>query len=144
MVNMPNLNYQENLELIEAGQFEKLRVLLKDQHPADVSQFINEIPQEFQPRVFSLLDNEMASDVLVEIHDEYRFNILHNIRRDRLINIIDEMETDEAADILAELTMPLPRMSWKAWKRRIAAHTDSFWHIPKIRLAVLCKRRSLL
>ena len=73
-------------------------------HPADVAEFINQIPAEFHPRVFALLDAEMASDVLAEIHDEYRSKIIQNIRRDRLISIIDEMETDEAADILAELT----------------------------------------
>ncbi len=101
---MDNLNYDQKLELLETSQFDLLRNILKDEHPADVAEFINQIPAEYHRRVFSLLDNEMASDVLAEIHDEYRAVIIQNIRRDRLLSIIDEMETDEAADILAELT----------------------------------------
>ncbi|MCF7912849.1 MAG: magnesium transporter [Candidatus Cloacimonetes bacterium] len=101
---MVNLLYDQLIEYIENNQFELLQEVLRDKHPADVAEFINQIPPEYHPRVFSLLDNEMASDVLAEIHDEFRSLIIQSIRRDRLISIIDEMETDEAADLLAELT----------------------------------------
>jgi magnesium transporter len=101
---MNDLLYDQLIDHIENNQLQQLQNVLQDMHPADVAEFINQIPSEHHLRVFALLDNEMASDVLAEIHDGYRTPIIQNIRRDRLISIIDEMETDEAADILAELT----------------------------------------
>jgi len=101
---MEAILYDQLVELIENDDFVELGTILGEYHPADVAEFINQIPTEYHHRVFSLLDNEMASDVLAELHDEYRTDIIQNIRRDRLISIIDEMETDEAADLLAELT----------------------------------------
>jgi len=101
---MEAIKYDHLIELIENEDYKILGSILGEQHPADVAEFINQIPTEYHHRVFSLLNYEMASDVLAEIHDEFRTDIILNIRRDRLINIINEMETDEAADLLAELT----------------------------------------
>jgi len=100
---MITFNYDQALQLLENDQLVELQNILKDQHPADVAEFINEIPIEFHITLFTLLDAEMASDVLSEIHDEFRQDILENIKPERLVNIIDEMETDEAVDVLNEL-----------------------------------------
>ncbi|MCF7919713.1 MAG: magnesium transporter [Candidatus Cloacimonetes bacterium] len=101
---MIKIDYDQVVHLLEERQFTELAAFLKEQHPADVAELINELPQEFHLELFTLLDPEMASNVLSEIHDEFRQEILDHTNSERLVNIIDEMETDEAVDMLSELT----------------------------------------
>jgi magnesium transporter len=96
-------DYEQVIELLEDKRLEELKNLFEDKHPADIAELINETPQEYHFTLFSLLEPEIASDVLSEIHDEFRQNILENTDSQRLVNIIDEMETDEAVDMLSEL-----------------------------------------
>ncbi len=89
--------------LIREGKDEELFRLLKELHPADIAESIEHLDEAGKKKVFSLLDIEVASDVIVEISKPAREEILASIQKDRLSKIVDEMESDDATDFLADL-----------------------------------------
>lgn len=95
--------YEEILELLEQKEDVKLVKNLNKLHPADAAQIINELPSEYQIHAFSLLNEEKASDVMLDLYDDLRDDILDSIHENRLVKILDEMESDEAADLVSEL-----------------------------------------
>ncbi len=101
-----------NLQDIDAGQVEAALAagdpkailhLIEGRHPADVADAIEPLPERLKQRVFELLDPETAADVLVELNDPSREEILEETSPVRLAEIAGEMESDDAADLIAEL-----------------------------------------
>lgn len=100
---MIKMNLDQILEFFENENSENLRSNLNQMRPEDIGYIINQLPSDYQRLAFSLLETEVASEVLPDLHDEIRDEILENIKRKRLVEIMDEMDSDEAADIAAEL-----------------------------------------
>jgi magnesium transporter len=95
--------YDKICQLIEQKEFSKLKTFLKEIHPADIAQLINELPEEYRLLTFRLLNAEIASDVLPELYDDIQDELVNKIKEVRLLKILDEMDSDEATDILADL-----------------------------------------
>lgn len=100
---MLKMTIEQIIEYFENNRQEELRDKMNKLHPADSAQIINELPSEYQLSAFSLLNTENASDVIHDLHDELREEILETIQQPRLVKMIDEMDSDEATDIAAEL-----------------------------------------
>lgn len=91
-------------ELIDAGEQQQVSEQLKDLHPADIAEILNELNNERAQYVFLLLDNETASDVLAEIDEEERTRFLESFPAEIIAKrFIDHMESDDAADIVGSL-----------------------------------------
>lgn len=88
---------------LETGDPKAALRLIEGQHPADIADAIEPLPDELKQRAFELLDPETAADVLVELNDPSREDILEDASPDRLAQIAGEMESDDAADLIAEL-----------------------------------------
>ena len=92
-------------ELIDAGNIEQVSGLLKDLHPADVAEILEELDNERAQFVFLLLDNEKGSDVLAEIDEEERNRFLASFPPEIIAKrFIDHMESDDAADVVGSLS----------------------------------------
>lgn len=100
---MINMTLDQILDLFENEDSAKLRSDLNQMRPEDIGYIINQLPYEYQRKAFSMLDTEIASEVLPDLLDDIRDDILENIKQKRLVEIMDEMDSDEAADIAAEL-----------------------------------------
>ncbi len=100
---MVNMTLDQILEYFENENSEKLRFKLNQMRPEDIGHIINQLPSDYQSLAFSMLETEIASEVLPDLHNEIRDEILENIKHKRLVEIMDEMDSDEAADIAAEL-----------------------------------------
>jgi magnesium transporter len=77
--------------------------LFSQMHPADIADLIDILQDEEKVRLFSLLDIEKASDVILEISDASKDRIIEELSSEKLTKIIDEMDSDDAADFIAEL-----------------------------------------
>ena len=77
--------------------------LFSELHPADIADLIDNLAEQEKIHLFSLLDVEKASDVIPELSDVSREQILEDISDKKLAEIIDEMDSDDAADVIAEL-----------------------------------------
>ena len=89
--------------LIKEKSSESLLNLFVDLHSADIAEIINHLNYENAEYAFSLLDNETASEVIIELDENLREKILHNIDTDKISTIVDELDTDDATDIISDL-----------------------------------------
>ncbi|NVJ72818.1 MAG: magnesium transporter, partial [Flavobacteriaceae bacterium] len=91
-------------QLIETGSDKKLKKLFDEYHFADIAEIINEIDTiEAGTYIIKLLDSELTSEVLTELEEDLREGILSNLTAKEIAIEIAELDTDDAADIVAEL-----------------------------------------
>ncbi len=98
-------NYVEEIrELIESKNRQAILDSTQDLHPADIAEILAALTLEEAMFVYQLFDSERASDVLVEIPDDERNQLLRTLKPDVIAReYIEHMDSDDAADILGGL-----------------------------------------
>ncbi len=92
------------ISLIEQQDAEGARPLLADLHPADIAELCNDLSAEDARFVYRLLDNETAADVLVELDEDVRKELLDDMPSETIAKrFVDYMDTDDAVDLMREL-----------------------------------------
>lgn len=76
---------------------------LKDLHPADIADIIEDLSQTDRDKIIESLDIESAAEVLAEADIETQVNVIDSLDAERAADILEEMPSDDAADILSEL-----------------------------------------
>ncbi len=97
-----NKEFFDNLrDSIEARDDKQAIKLLQEMHPVDIAEFFEEINIEDAKFLFLLLAPEIAANVIIEIQDEERNNLLESIPNEIIAEqFIEQMESDDAADLL--------------------------------------------
>lgn len=72
-------------------------------HPADIAEVLNEVNLEEAQFIFKLLDDELGSEVLVELDEDVRERFLASLSDGEIAEYVDQLSTDDAADLIAEL-----------------------------------------
>ncbi len=79
--------------------------MMEDLHPADIAEIYDGLSIEEATYLYLLLDPEKASDVLVELEEDDREAFLKSLPSDVIASqFIDHMESDDAADVIGDLT----------------------------------------
>jgi magnesium transporter len=84
----------------------KLKVLkekLRDIHPVDLADILEELDGQQRMAIFSQLEPEHASDTLEEVEPRVQRELISAMKREAAAKLIDEMSPAQAADILAIL-----------------------------------------
>jgi magnesium transporter len=90
--------------LIEQKDEEQVRAMVRDLHPADIAELCNDLKVEEARFIYLLLDNETAADVLVEMDEDARKDLLEEISPETLAKrFVDYMDTDDAVDLMRDL-----------------------------------------
>ncbi|TZF83895.1 magnesium transporter [Pedobacter sp. BS3] len=83
---------------------EALRVLLKEYHASEIAILFERLPQESRERIIHILPADVASEVIsemdAEIHPE---KILDNLHPEKRSEIVQELDYDDATDIISQL-----------------------------------------
>ena len=88
--------------LIEQKDTESVKALLADLHPADIAELCNDL--DVDRFIYRLLDNETAADVLVEMDEDSRKDLLEALPSETIAKkFVDYMDTDDAVDLMREL-----------------------------------------
>jgi magnesium transporter len=96
--------------LIEENQEKEVKDLIEDLHPADIAEIMEELSMEEAKFIYMLLEGEKASDVLVEIPENDRRRFLNVLSPEVIASkFIEFMDSDDAADIVADLDEELKR-----------------------------------
>lgn len=91
-------------DLIEHRNADELKLTLAEMHPADIAELAEELDPEDAKYIYRLLDNETAADVLVEMDEDERNEILEDLPSETIARkFIDSMDTDDAVDIIRDL-----------------------------------------
>lgn len=94
----------ENIRfLISVKDTAKLKNILLSTHPADIADIFDHFDEDERDYLFSFLPPEEASEVIVELDDFHRGDLLEDLNEDRLSELVDEMDSDDATDLVAEL-----------------------------------------
>lgn len=89
--------------LIENKDDQKLLSLFEDVHYADIAEVIGELNFLEATYIIKLLDSDKTSDILTELDEDLREEILKNLSAKEIAEELIELDTDDAADIIAEL-----------------------------------------
>lgn len=94
----------EDLEvLVDSGERQKLRLVLNDQHPADIAESLSQMDKERRIYCFRLLDLDNASAALSELDADLQGELLRELGDFGIVPIISKMSPDDAVDLLSEL-----------------------------------------
>ena len=90
-------------QLIETQNDEALQQQLNEFHYADVAEILEELNFEQSVYIIKLLDSDKTSDILTELDEDLRENILKNLSAKEIAEEVEELDSDDAADIISEL-----------------------------------------
>lgn len=77
---------------------------LKELYPPDIAEIFNKLNMEQVKFLYAHLDESIAADVLVEMEEDAREEILASLTSKEIAEqLIDNMDSDDAADVIAEL-----------------------------------------
>lgn len=79
------------------------REMLKDIHPVDLADIIEELGQEERVHIFDSLDTERAADTLEEIEPRVQRELISSLRQDRMRDVFKSMTPVQLADLFSIL-----------------------------------------
>ncbi|WP_413999842.1 magnesium transporter [Flavobacterium sp. W1B] len=85
----------------------ELEALLNDMHHADIAEILDELDFDEATYIFKVLDSDQTAEILLELEDDLRENILSRLSPKEIAEELDELDTNDAADIIAELSQDL-------------------------------------
>jgi magnesium transporter len=88
---------------IDRDETGAILALIEERHPVEIAEMIDQLPEDKKRYLFHLLDADRAADVLQEVSDLSRDQLLETIETPRLAKIVDQTASDDAADIVGEL-----------------------------------------
>ena len=94
---------EQILQLIEQKHFSEARMLLEDEHPADIAQMLDEMDAAQGCRTFRLLPKSLAADVFSYLDSDNQQRLITLLSDAELSRVLDEMYMDDTVDMLEEL-----------------------------------------
>jgi magnesium transporter len=89
---------------IDSNDTAYLESQLKELYPPDIAEIFNKLQLEQVKFLYNYLDEQIAADVLVELEEDVREEILASLTSKEIAEqLIDNMDSDDAADVIAEL-----------------------------------------
>ncbi|MEJ7779699.1 MAG: magnesium transporter [Daejeonella sp.] len=81
-----------------------LKELVAEYHPSEIAILFESLSQESRERIISILPAEIASEIISEMDSEFHpERLLENLHPERRSEILEELDYDDAADIISQL-----------------------------------------
>ncbi len=98
---------EEYIERLNAIIDEKdettLQAEIKDLHPADIAELVNDLDTDEALFLLHLLDDETAADVLIELDEDQRHDLLEQMPNEAIAKKLEQMDANDAVDVIQEL-----------------------------------------
>lgn len=92
-------------EIIDNNEVEQAKDIIFDLHAADIAEIYDELTIDDAKFLHLLLDEKTASEVIAELEDDVRDKFLNALPGEIIAeNVIKNMESDDAADVIADLS----------------------------------------
>lgn len=119
-------SFLKNLKnLISEKKDLNLRRKFKTMHYADLAEIIELLSKDDATYVIKLLGSETTADALAEVDPGIRESILENLSAKEIALEVAELDTDDAADIILELTQDR--------QEKVMSQIDNVEHVQYIR-----------
>src|ERR1044072_6874328 len=104
---------------LEQGSLRHGQRLINSLHPAEIASLIESLPPARREIVWEFVDPELEGDVLIELNEEVRSELIGGMDAEELIAATEGMEVDDLADLIGDL----PETDRKS-TRLNCSHTD--------------------
>jgi magnesium transporter len=105
-----NLDFNKNFitvfsEKINIGDIKFINQTLKDLHPSDTANLIENLPYETRVKLIEIESFNIAPEIFIELNESVQSEVLHLISIDSISEIIKRLESDDAVSILENLEL---------------------------------------
>jgi magnesium transporter len=94
---------EEIQEFISNNDGDAILNAISTLHEADIAEILDVVSMDEAKFIFRLLEDEQASDVIVELEEDVRVKFLEALSAKEIAEQMDNMDSDDAADIMAEM-----------------------------------------
>jgi magnesium transporter len=91
------------MDLVEAGNAEAARAVIEPLHPADVADLFELLDSDDRRALAAAIADELDADVLAEMNDWVREELVEALEPSAVAEIAGEMETDDAVAMIEDL-----------------------------------------
>ena len=77
--------------------------MINSMHPAEIASLIESLPPARREIVWEFVDPELEGDVLIELNEEVRAELIGGMDAEELIAATEGMEVDDLADLIGDL-----------------------------------------
>ena len=91
------------MDLVEAGNAEAARAVIEPLHPADVADLFELLDSDDRRALAAAIADELDADVLAEMNDWVREELVEALEPAAVAEIAGEMETDDAVAMIEDL-----------------------------------------
>ncbi len=88
---------------LEQGSLRHGQRLVNSMHPAEIASLIESLPPAKREIVWEFVEPEFEGDVLIELNDEVRAELIGGMDAEELIAATEGMEVDDLADLIDDL-----------------------------------------
>ncbi|HQW06031.1 MAG: magnesium transporter [Flavobacteriales bacterium] len=90
---------------VELGRDSAIQGVLTDLHPADIAAVLDRLQLDEAVYVYRLLESEEAADVLLELNEDRREDLLNSLTsREIAEDVLEHIDSDDAADVMGDLS----------------------------------------
>ena len=118
-------------ELMEKGQYILLREELNEENPANVAEFLEELPADKQLFLFRLLSKDMAAEAFSFLDNDTQEMLVTSITDTEVRNIVDNMYLDDTVDFLEEAPANLVKKVLRNTDAETRALINRFLNYPE-------------
>ncbi|MGH8188658.1 MAG: magnesium transporter [Steroidobacteraceae bacterium] len=88
---------------LEQGSMRHGQRMVNSMHPAEIASLIESLPPAKREIVWEFVDPEVEGDVLIELNEEVRSELIGGMDAEELIAATEGMEVDDLADLIGDL-----------------------------------------
>ena len=88
---------------LDAGTLRPARRMLTGLHPAEIALLLESVPSRQRELVWNMVDPELEGDVLLELSEGVRHELIEEMETEELVAAAEGMELDDLADLVREL-----------------------------------------
>jgi len=89
--------------LLQQGSMRHGQRMINSMHPAEIASLIESLPPAKREIVWEFVDPELEGDVLIELNEEVRAELIGGMDAEELIAATEGMEVDDLADLIGDL-----------------------------------------
>ena len=90
-------------EAMQSGTMLQAKRMLNGLHPAEIADLLESLPRSQRLIVWDMVDHDLDGEILVEVGDEVRSNLLRGMETEQLVDALEALDTDDMADLLQSL-----------------------------------------
>jgi magnesium transporter len=103
-----NFDFNKNfistfIEKINSSDLQFINQTLKDLHPSDVANLIENLPEDIRVKLIEIESFNIAPEIFIELNESIQSEVLQLLSIDSISNIVKRLESDNAVAILENL-----------------------------------------